>query len=250
MQANPTTVNLTTVRELAPFNFQDIQLKEACWLKGKPQFTRRAIGEFLGYQNPNQSIRKIIERNTYIQQWATVVSLTTVEGGREVTREVEVYDPIGLQLITFESRQEKARAYKVAVAHLVWAYMNGQLRPPVDPSYMGQLRALDLLPRGQKGLATRVLAQAKDCSIQTICNHRALVREGRDPSRKRHWTSMDHWDRRFQEQKTLVVAALAQGWTRARIWRQALGSPVKPSFYMVCALAKRLQGHDSLCSLR
>ena len=240
MQPNPVTVNLTTVHDLAPFSFQDIQLKEACWLNGQPQFTRRAIGEFLGYPNPNQSIRKIIERNPYIQQWATVVSLTTVEGGREVTREIEVFGPIGLQLLLFESRQQKAREYKIAVARLVWAYMNGQLRPPVDPSYLGQLRALDLLPRGQRGLATRALAQVKDCSTGTIGNHRALVRKGLDPSRKRHWTSMDQWDRRFAREKALVIAALAEGWSRVRIWRVALGSPAKPTYYMVCALAKRL----------
>lgn len=242
MQPNPTTVNLTQVRELAPFSFQRLQLKEVCWLNGKPYYTKPAIGSFLEYsiQTLDRVINRIILRNPYIREFATCVKLTQVEGGHEVTREVEVYDPIGLQLICFESRQPKAQAYKIAVAHLVWAYVNGQLRPPVDPSYMGQLRALDLLPRGQRGLATRVLAQAKDCSVGTILTHRAIVREGRDPSRKRHWTLIDRWDHRFPREKALVLAAPADGWKIVRIWRDALNAPAQPSLYMVYALARRI----------
>lgn len=239
MQANPVTVNLTTVRALVPFSFEGIDLKESCWLNGKPYSSGRAIGELLQYEHPHQAIQTIISRNPHINdpRWSVVLNLRTTDGKEYETR---VYDPIGVQLITFESRQPKARAYKVAVAHMVWACMNGQLRPPVDPSYAAQLRALDLLPRGQKGLQARVLAQMKDCSTGTICRHRTMVREGRDPSRKCHWTSMDHWNRRFPREKALVVAALAEGWTKTRIHREALASPGKPTLYMVCALAKRL----------
>lgn len=32
--------------------------------------------------------------------WGTVVNLTTVEGGREVTREIQVYDTIGGGVVT------------------------------------------------------------------------------------------------------------------------------------------------------
>jgi hypothetical protein len=229
---------------MVPLSFQGLDLKESCWVNGTPFSSGRAIGELLEYEYPNQAIRKIVERNPHINnpQWSVVVRLTTTDGKEYETR---VYSPIGVQLIMFESRQPKARAFKVAVANFVWAYMNGQLKQPVDPSYTAQLRALDLLPRGQKGLAVRVLAQAKDCSVKTICTHRAIVREGRDPSRKRHWTSINYWDRRYAREKALVVAAMAQGWSRVLIWREALGSPVKPSLYMVCALAKRLARTDA-----
>lgn len=240
MPGNPITVNLTTVRDLVLFQYQDLRLKEACWLSGKPYYTRKAIGEFLEYPQPNQAIRKIIERNLYIQQWATVVRLTTVEGGREVTREVEVYDPIGLQLICFESRQPKAQAYKVAVAHLVWAYVHGKLHAPVDPGYGPQLRALDLVPYGQKTLAVEVLAEARHCVRATIYRHRAMDRKGQDPSAKRYPTLIDRWDRRFPREKAIVLAALAEGWQIVRVWRNALGAPAQPSLYMVSALARRI----------
>jgi hypothetical protein len=240
MQINP------TVREMVPFSFRDVELKEACWLNGKPHYTRRSIGEFLGYagSQSQKAVDKIIERNTYIRQWGSTVKLTVEDfvGSTSRTREIEtvVYDPIGLQLITFESRQPKAREYKVAVAHLVWAYMNGQLRPPVDPSYLGKLRAIEALPWRQRGLAIRMLAQSNGCSKTTILSHRALVREGRDPSQKRYWTSMDYWDRRFTREKALVMAGLAERWTAVRIWREALSAPAKPSLYMVRSLAHRL----------
>lgn len=242
MTSSPATVNLTTVRDLVPFSFQGIQLKEACWMNGKPHYTRKAIGEFLEYagSQAQKAVDKIIERNLYIQQWATTVKLTVVEGGREVTREIEVYDPIGLQLICFESRQPKAIAYKVAVAHLVWAYVNGKLAPPVDPGYGPQLRALDLVPHGQKTLAVEVLAETRHCVRATIYRHRAMDRKGQDPSAKRYPTLIDRWDRRFPREKALVLAALAEGWQIIRIWRNALGAPAQPSLYMVYALARRI----------
>lgn len=117
---------------LIPFAFEGMAIRESCWLDGKPYFTRRAIGEFLEYPHPRQAVEKIIKRNPHISdpRWSrTVPNLGTVEGGREVARDLEVYDPIGFQLIIFESRQPKAKAYKIAAAHLVYAYMRGELVP-------------------------------------------------------------------------------------------------------------------------
>ncbi len=114
---------------LMVFSYEGIRLKESCWIAGKPYFTRRAIGEFLEYPHPNKSMDKIIQRNPYIKQFATTVNLTVVEGVREVIREVDVFDPIGLQLIIFESHQPKANQYKIAVAHLVYDYASGNLKP-------------------------------------------------------------------------------------------------------------------------
>ncbi|MFQ5647505.1 MAG: hypothetical protein ACE5GM_11295 [bacterium] len=112
--------------ELIPFSFNDVNLSESCWIDGKPYFTRRAVGEWLEYPQPHQGIKNIIKRNPHIRdsQWSVVVSLTTTDGK---TYEQEVYDPIGLQLIIMESRQPKAKEYKIAVAKLVYAYMTGEL---------------------------------------------------------------------------------------------------------------------------
>lgn len=104
-----------------PFQYGRVQLREATHINGTPYFTRRAIGEWLRYKHPRKSIDKIIERNPHIEnsEWATTVNLTAVEGDRKVSRTIEIYNPIGLQLIVFESRQPKAIEYKVAVAKLV-----------------------------------------------------------------------------------------------------------------------------------
>ncbi len=124
---------------LTPFDYNDIYINEACWIDDKPHFTRRAIGELLEYQFPKETISKIIDRNPHISQFSTVVNLTTVQNtgkGQKYDRMMnqEVYNPIGLQLIVFESNQPKARQYKIAVAHLVQAYMKGELIPNGTPS--------------------------------------------------------------------------------------------------------------------
>lgn len=234
-----TPINSTPVRDLVPFRFQDIQLKEACWMNGKPCFTRRAIGEFLEYagSQSQKAVDKIIERNPHIRQWSVTVNLTVTDGK---AYETEVFDPIGLQLIIFESRQPKARAYKVAVAHLVWAYMHGQLRPPVDHGYGPQLRALDLVPQGQKLLAVDALAGETRCGRSTIYRHRTLLRAGIDPSRKRYPTLLERWERHFPREKALVLAALQQGWSALRVWREVLCASVQPSLHMVRALNQRV----------
>lgn len=116
-------------RGLMIFAYEGIRLRESCWIDGKPYFTMRAIGEWLEAKHPNRYVKKIIERNPHILTFRTFVNLTNVEGDRNVTREVEVFDPIGLQLIIFESHQPKAKQYKIAVAHLVYDYATGNLKP-------------------------------------------------------------------------------------------------------------------------
>ena len=125
----PVTVNL----DFLPFQYEGMRLQEACFINGNPYFTRKAVGEFLEYPRPQKAIDNIIARNPHISdlRWATAVKLTVVEGTKEVMREMEVYDPIGLQLIVFESRQPKAIQYKVVVAYLVYAFMQGKIKPKV-----------------------------------------------------------------------------------------------------------------------
>lgn len=135
-----------TNTDLLPFNYEGMKLQEACWISGNPYFTRKAIGEFLEYPSPQKAIDRIIQRNPYIsdKRWSTVTKMVSVDeypkGHSHVkltcesttrTREIviEVYNPIGLQLIVFESRQPKAIQYKIAVAHLVYAFMKGEIKP-------------------------------------------------------------------------------------------------------------------------
>lgn len=117
---------------IVPFQYQEIQLSESVEINGKPYFTRKAIGEWLGYADPQNHVDKIIERNPHIREFSKPVNLSVMQNtGKNKTYErkieTEVYDPIGFQLIVMESRQPKAIKYKVAVAHLVQAYMSGKL---------------------------------------------------------------------------------------------------------------------------
>ncbi len=107
----------------APFRFHrfqygQIQLKEATHINGTPYFTRRAIGEWLGYSNPQKAIDNIVKRNPHIDnpEWAVPLKLRATDGKNYG---MTIYSPIGLQLIVFESRQPKAIEYKVAVAKLI-----------------------------------------------------------------------------------------------------------------------------------
>jgi len=159
--------------DMVHFQFEGLEIKEACWLEGKPYFTRRAIGETLEYQGdqPQKAIDKIVERNPHINQFSTTVKLTVVEGNREISRDLEVYDPIGLQLIIFESRQPKAIQFKIAAAHLVHAYMTGQLKPSkwvLDRDLVAASKQIMSLPHGRKRAALiRDLAEQQGCSIAT-----------------------------------------------------------------------------------
>jgi len=140
-----------------PFSFQDIALAESVWIEGKPYFTRRAIGEFLEYAEPQKAIDKIIERNPAIQEFATTVNLTAVEGTRRVQRKIQVFDPVAFQLVVFRSNQPRAMQFQVAVAHRVLAYMRGELRPAQPPVTLQGLAALP--PRTKlAGNAVRALA--------------------------------------------------------------------------------------------
>jgi len=157
-------------KNMTCFNYEGLRIKESCWIAGKPHFTARAIGEWLEYRFPQQAITKIVERNSHIKQFATVVILTTVEGGREVTREIEVYDPIGLQLIINKSNQPKAVLFQVAVAHLVVDYINGDIRPSKwsqRGEFLSAARQALSLPEGRKRRQIIInLAARENISLQ------------------------------------------------------------------------------------
>ena len=174
-------------QRLTIFSYEGVRLKESCWIEGKPYFTRRAIAEFLEYPNPGKDpIGKILTRNPYIKQFCTTLKMRVVQstgtgistppnlGGvlphqnnTEITQyeremEVDVYDPIGLQLIIFESHQPKAKQYKIAVAHMVYAYVKGTLRPyKWDGDISSALAQIISIPSGPKR-KLKVVALAKE----------------------------------------------------------------------------------------
>ena len=149
------TLQITPIiqRGFVPFSYEDIRIKQSCWDNGVPYFTMRAIGEWAEYKNPEKAIFKIIHRNPHIRQFSKIIKLKLIDDypkeGHSVpnlgtecparlagesslrTREIEheVFDPIGLQLIINKSNQPKAIAFQVAAAHLVVAYMTGNLKP-------------------------------------------------------------------------------------------------------------------------
>lgn len=250
-----TVISITPI----PFQFEGLSLSETCWIGGKPHYTRRCIAEFLEYSGPQpqKAVDKIIERNPYIQQWATTVNLTVVEGGRFVTRDaIEVYDPIGLQLICMESRQPKAIQYKIAVAHLVWAYVNGQLPPSKwadKGARLAALRQIGSLPGGRDRMALkRDLARLEGVGTNTInqwlinlgyrCRPRfehcwamgsriSMPRSicsgttwGRRAKRSRIGSRRRGW-RRFARRRTMMRrCGISRGyagtsWSRRRFWR-------------------------------
>ena len=76
---------------------------------GEFYITREQIGVALEYKTPSDSIQRIHERNAdRLNLLSTTVSLTGVEGSREVTRNVIVYTLRGAMEICRYSRQPKA----------------------------------------------------------------------------------------------------------------------------------------------
>ena len=79
--------------------------------KGDFWATREQIGRLLEYENPEISIANIHNRHSErLCKFSTLTKLIRVEGGREVAREVTVYNFKGLLEICRYSNQPKANA--------------------------------------------------------------------------------------------------------------------------------------------
>lgn len=88
-------------------------IKFDCYQDSGKEFwgTREQIGTMLGYEEPGKAIAKIHERNAArFKDFSTVVKLTKVEGEREVSRAITVYNFKGLLEICRYSNQPKADA--------------------------------------------------------------------------------------------------------------------------------------------
>ncbi len=152
-------------QSLTPFVWGEIQLSETVFVDSVPHVTRRSIGEWLEYGDPQKAVDKILERNPHIEAWGIPVKLTGMLGARDY--ETTVYSPIGFMLIVMESGQPKAHAMKQAVAAFVYQYMG---RKPLT------FREHDALQKRRIALLDR-LGKTKDAFVQS-----ALLSDLRDVS--------------------------------------------------------------------
>ncbi len=112
--------------KITQFNFQEIAVSEAIFIEGIPYFTRRAIGEWLEYKDPQNGIDAIISRKSSIDSYSVPVNLSGTDGKNYETK---VYHPIGFLLIVMESDQPKATTMKEQVASFVWEYGRSNVTP-------------------------------------------------------------------------------------------------------------------------
>jgi len=167
---------------IIPFIYNDIALHEACWVDDKPYFTRRAIGEFLEAKNPYTYVRFIVNRNPHIKVFSTRFNLNLVEGQKTVTREVEVYDPIGFQLILMKSNLPKAVQFQIAAAHLVYAFMRGEISPPKNIRthrlYLECREALKMTPYHDRPVAVQYIAEQSGKPLKTVYGILKRIEQG------------------------------------------------------------------------
>lgn len=105
--------------QTVPFSFGDIELSAVVYIDGVPHATRLAVGEWLEYDDPYEGVRKLLNRNPYIEEFSVPVKLTGTDGKNYDQR---IYHPIAFMLIVMESGQPKAQTFKRAVAEFVWNY--------------------------------------------------------------------------------------------------------------------------------
>jgi hypothetical protein len=120
---------------LIPYRYGEVTFQESAWIDGTLRFTRKEIGIRLGFrpQEADRFVHMIIKRHPQISRFATVNIMMTVEGGRTVERELEVYDLYGFMLIAQFCTKPKAQEFKFALVAMVQALAEGKLRPP-EPS--------------------------------------------------------------------------------------------------------------------
>lgn len=111
----------TSNTQVTPFVWGEISLSQTVMVDGVPHATREAVGEWLEYADAAEGVRKLLNRNSYIEAHGIPVNLTGMGGAREY--ETRAYHPIGFLLIVMESGTPKAIAMKQAVAAFVWHFV-------------------------------------------------------------------------------------------------------------------------------
>ena len=110
---------MSITNQPAAFAWNDIALSEVVMINSVPHTTRRAIGEWLQYADPQKAIDNIISRNPHLETHSVPLNLRGTDGKNYDTF---AYHPIGFLLIVMESGQPQAHAMKAAVAEFVWSF--------------------------------------------------------------------------------------------------------------------------------
>jgi hypothetical protein len=159
------------------FQFQNIKLNEACWIDGAPYFTSESIGEWLGYKSPEKDIVKIVEKNPIIKDFRQIIILTDRWGKKDNKKTLEVYNPIGLQIIVNDLNQPGVKDFKKSVSRLVNAFVDKKLTPEntiaeqsKDPRQIAinRLKQIEEFPHGEKGYAMQQLADELGVKVNTL----------------------------------------------------------------------------------
>jgi len=246
-------VNQIEARSLVPFSYRGgVKLQETCWLEGKPYFSRRAIGMWLGYRDPKDAVAHLLRRHRFISEspHRRVVILSTLEGDRQVTREMEVFDPIGLMLIAFKAETPKAIKCQIAAAHLMWAYVNGELKPkrsyprPDWDHRMEQLAEIAGMRSytPERAAAIRLMAQDMGCSYSGVAQKVQTIRCGdRDPLTCRYRPKRGFRGITEEQQRVLEQALAADPRTSAPKLQKMLSGEHIPSTDTILRFKRHLR---------
>lgn len=162
MQTNHSTRNPSSI---VPFVWGEISFPEIVFIDGIPYATRRSIGEWLGYADPQNAIDKILERNSYIRSHSVPVRLSGTDGKNY---ETFVYHPIGFLLIVMESGQPKAKVKKEEIAEYVFRFAGPQqLTHKEQLAYLKHRRTLlcDLARTGDAAMREAFLQDLREVSM-------------------------------------------------------------------------------------
>ncbi|NHQ81537.1 hypothetical protein HA051_08115 [Chromobacterium vaccinii] len=89
-----------------PFTFRDIAFSQVVWIGGVPYATRRAVGEWLEYAEPQKAIGRIVERNPHIEAHSLLLKVVAAD---QKNYETLVYHPFGILLMVMASGQCKTK---------------------------------------------------------------------------------------------------------------------------------------------
>ena len=72
-----------SIQTTAPFIWKEIALSEVVFVDGVPHTTRRAIGEWLEYADPQKAIDNILARNPHLEAHTIPLNLRGMDGARD-----------------------------------------------------------------------------------------------------------------------------------------------------------------------
>ena len=147
---------------LTPFRFENVELVESCLVDGSPHFTRRAIGEGLGYADPQKAIDNLLERHPQIRRNSVPLKLTATDGKSYTT---EVFSPIGLFWIAMKAQTKRADAFQEWAAHLIDAWRTGRLVNQAAPRHFWPPTDYDITRDPRVAFRKRLIHQLYNTAI-------------------------------------------------------------------------------------